>query len=182
MRNMIAIHPFVGRNTVSENPLRELARMERAFERLFESIQPSPGQPATGEQNRNEIVHPISANVTELDGRFEIQAALPGFGQEDVEVTLEKGVLKIQAGFQTESVSESTEETQVSSNEVQPRIWRRELLQGKFQRSFQLPEDLDPETLHASMKNGMLTVSFRRLEPLKPETVRIPIAFGENTN
>lgn len=182
MRNMIAINPFVGRSIASENPLRELARMERAFERLFESIQPN-----SAEQNRTESVHPISANVTEIEGRFEIQAALPGFGQEDVEVTLEKGVLKIQAGFNTQPQNETPEQgteeiVSASVAPVQPRIWRRELLQGKFQRSFQLPEDLDPETLHASMKNGMLTVSFKRLEPLKPETVRIPISSGETSN
>lgn len=180
MRNMIAINPFVGRTIASENPLRELARMERAFERLFESMQPT-----SNEQNRSEPIHPISANVTEIDGRFEIQAALPGFGQEDVEVTLEKGVLKIQAGFTNVSEAETREQSaeEVVSEKVaekQPRIWRRELLQGKFQRSFQLPEDLDPETLHACMKNGMLTVSFRRLEPLKPETVRIPITLDES--
>lgn len=181
MRNMIAIHPIVGRNIASENPLRELARMERAFERLFESFQPA------NVQSRTEGVHPISANVTEIEGRFEIQAALPGFGQEDVEVTLEKGVLKIQAGFHNEPVSETTESA--SETEESPKvetahakIWRRELLQGKFQRSFQLPEDLDPATLQAGMKNGMLTVSFRRLEPLQPETVRIPIAFDGSSN
>ncbi len=182
MRNMIAIHPIVGRNIASENPLRELARMERAFERLFESFQPTGN-----EQSRTEAVHPISANVTEIDGRFEIQAALPGFGQEDVEVTLEKGVLKIQAGFRTEPISESSENVSESEEPgkvetAHAKIWRRELLQGKFQRSFQLPEDLDPATLQASMKNGMLTVSFRRLEPLQPETVRIPIAFDGSSN
>jgi len=180
MRNMIAINPFVGRTIASETPLRELARMERAFERLFESMQPS-----TGERDRSESIHPISANVTEIDGRFEIQAALPGFRQEDVEVTLEKGVLKIQAGFRTESASESSEsitegEESAKVETAQPKIWRRELLQGKFQRSFQLPDDIDPQTLHASMKNGMLTVSFRRLEPLKPETVRIPVSVDES--
>jgi HSP20 family molecular chaperone IbpA len=42
-----------------------------------------------------------------------------------------------------------------------------------FTRSLQLPEDIDPQTIEASVANGMLTLTLRRHPNAEPRRITI---------
>ena len=103
---------------------------------------------------------PLDVQRTE-DG-YRLQAALPGFKPEDVEVTLEQGALTISA--------KRSEDRQTE----QGRYLRREVFSGSFRRRLALPAEVKAEDIAASLEDGVLTVDVKHT----PESlaVRIPVA------
>ena len=48
-------------------------------------------------------------------------------------------------------------------------VFRNERLFGKFERKFELPEDINPEEIKAKFENGLLKISIAKLIPAKPK-------------
>ena len=84
--------------------------------------------------------------------------------EQDVSVTLAGDMLTIQG------------ERKRESEETKPHFHRMERTIGSFSRSFSLPEDADPGSIHAHCENGELTISIARKagSPAK-EPVRVPV-------
>jgi HSP20 family protein len=99
-------------------------------------------------------------DVQKTDGGYRIQAALPGFKPEDVEITLENGTLTIGAKRSDDKQAE------------QGRYLHREVVSGSFVRRLALPAEVTADDVTASFENGLLTLDVR-YETAKP--VRIPI-------
>jgi len=53
--------------------------------------------------------------------------------------------------------------------EGESKIVRTERGFGKFKREFILPENVDPETINAEFKNGVLAVTINKITPVKRE-------------
>jgi len=49
----------------------------------------------------------------------------------------------------------------------------RERFTGAFQRTLQLPEDIDPESASAIYRNGVLHISFKRKAEARPRKIQI---------
>ena len=95
-------------------------------------------------------------DVREEDGRYLIEAELPGLSEKDVKLELKDGVLAL-----------STSSNEENSEESKALKWlRRERREFRFSRSFALPEDADGDRIEARFKDGLLTVEL----PKKPET------------
>jgi HSP20 family protein len=91
----------------------------------------------------------------------------PGLTPENLEIELIGDVLTVRG---ERAYPYPTDQTQ--------RNWYRlERGYGKFQRILQVPKGLDPENIHASMANGVLTLWLPRPETQKPR--RIAIVPGE---
>jgi HSP20 family protein len=86
---------------------------------------------------------------------------LPGFAREHVNVEVEDRVLTISAT--REASSESTDETMI----------RRERYCGTVSRSLTLPETLDPESVDAELRDGVLTMRLTKITPEKGRKVEI---------
>ena len=84
--------------------------------------------------------------------------------KQDVSVTLAGDMLTIQG------------ERKRESEETKPHFHRMERTIGSFSRSFSLPEDADPGSIHAHCENGELTISIARKagSPAK-EPVRVSV-------
>jgi HSP20 family protein len=106
----------------------------------------------------------LPVNVTETDEGYRVQATLPGFTPEQVEVTVTDGVLSIEA----KRSEEKTEE--------KGRYLRREVFSGNYRRRLTLPGDVKPEDVKATFENGVLTVQVPRVP--KPEPVKVAIGTG----
>lgn len=98
--------------------------------------------------------------VREKENQYLISAELPGIDKDDVEVTLENGVLCIQA-----------ESHQEDKEEKDGRIIRQERRYGKFVRTFNLGNDVKQEDIDAKFKNGILTLTVPKSEA-KPDNSR----------
>ena len=103
-------------------------------------------------------------DISESDGTYLFKADLPGMNKQDVSVTLAGDMLTIQG------------ERKRESEETKPHFHRMERTIGSFSRSFSLPEDADPGSIHAHCENGELTISIARKagSPAK-EPVRVPV-------
>lgn len=94
--------------------------------------------------------------ATEASGSqdtYDISMELPGVGEDDIDLTVEDGVLTIRGEKKTQS--EKTGDTWYFS----------ERQYGAFRRSFRLPADADGANASASMKDGVLHVSVPKLAP-----------------
>jgi HSP20 family protein len=84
-------------------------------------------------------------DVTETDKAYEITAELPGMDEKSIQVTVADGVLSISG----EKRDEKREENKG--------YYERSF--GSFQRSFAVPEDVDPGKIRTTFKNGVLSVT-----------------------
>lgn len=94
-------------------------------------------------------------DVSEKDGRYVIEAELPGVSEKDLKVELKDGLLSL-----------TTEKKEEKGDKDETGKWiRRERRESYFSRSFELPEDADGEKIEARFKDGLLTIDL----PKKPE-------------
>ena len=101
-------------------------------------------------------------DVKEDKDRFVLYADLPGIDPDDIEVSMDKGILTIKG----ERSSETSEQTDRFS-----RIERR---YGSFHRRFALPDSADPEGISAHGRNGVLEIVI----PKRPESAPRRIQVG----
>ena len=87
------------------------------------------------------------------DKVYRIAVELPGVRQEDIEITVDDGVVTVK-GEKKESREEKGETWYFSERQY-----------GAFSRSFRLPADADPEKITADLKEGVLTLSVAKAGP-----------------
>ena len=149
------------------NPTSDLASLHSTMDRLFSDVfgEAFRGSMA-GDGGRTEAAtYHLPVNIAETDTGYRIQAPVPGFKPEEVEVTYADGVLSIKA-------KRSQERSRQEGNYL-----RREVAFGNYQRQVTLPSDVRAEDIKASFENGVLTVEVPRAP--KPKPVRIRIQPGE---
>jgi hypothetical protein len=84
--------------------------------------------------------------VIEADGGYRIQAPVPGFSPEEVEVTFADGLLRISARYQEEKTEQEGEYV------------RCETAFGNFIGEVSLPGEVKVDDIEAGFQNGVLTV------------------------
>jgi HSP20 family protein len=102
-----------------------------------------------------------SADVIERDDEIVITAELPGVRDEDVEITVDEGVLRI-AGAR--ELSEEVDEE---------RYHRIERSYGGFERTFSLPAGVDPDAIRAGIAYGVLKVTIPKPAAASPRRVAV---------
>ena len=103
-------------------------------------------------------------DIKEKKKKYEITADLPGVDKDDLSVTLEDGVLTIEA-------STSEEKTE----EEDGKVIRKERRSGKFMRSFNLGLDVKEADVSARFKDGVLTLTVPKAEASvsKPKKINV---------
>ena len=104
-----------------------------------------------------------AVNIIEREDAVVISADLPGLRPEDVEVTVEQGVLTVRGERKLEEANEG---------ETYHRVER---LYGVFERSFTLSNSVDTTKIDARFKNGEMTLTLPKREESKPRTVKITV-------
>lgn len=101
-------------------------------------------------------------DVVERDQEFLVKAELPGIKKEDIDISLENGVLTITA--------ESKSETEEKEGD---RVIRQERRYGKYVRSLRLGKEVDEKQVKASYKDGILELTLPKAEEVKPKKINI---------
>lgn len=104
-----------------------------------------------------------AVDLAEKDDAFEITAELPGLSENDVEVKYSNGMLTI-SGEKQEEKEEKKKDYHLSERRY-----------GAFQRSFSVPEGVDPEKLSATFAKGVLTVTLPKSPEARQKEKRVPI-------
>jgi HSP20 family protein len=101
-------------------------------------------------------------NVGRTPQSVEIYAFAPGLDASKIEVTLDRGVLRL-----------SGERVQPAADSERRRFYARERTSGRFDRSVTLPDDVDPDQVKASYRDGVLQVSIARRDAAQPKRIAI---------
>ncbi len=104
---------------------------------------------------------PMRTDIYEKDGKYVIEADIPGFKKENVKIDYDKGHLTITA-YQDDEKKEEEQD-----------YIRRERYYGELTRSFYIGE-VDEKKIKAKFSDGTLQLSFPKEEP-KQTTKLIPI-------
>ena len=139
------------------SPFGELLSLRTAMDRLFEDSFVRPGRWAGSTDGSIGLPLDVTANPDEI----RIEASLPGFRPEDVEITIESGTLSISGQLKEERSTESTD------------YLLQEIRRGDFRRSISLPSGLEPDRASATFENGILTLRIPKAEQVKPRQIRI---------
>ena len=102
-------------------------------------------------------------NVGRTATSVEIYAFAPGLDASKIEVTLDRGVLRI-SGERASGIP--TDDPKVN-------VYTRERGAGSFTRAISLPDDVDPAHVNASYRDGVLQVSVARRESAQPKRITV---------
>lgn len=103
-------------------------------------------------------------DVLDDENAFYFEAELPGVKKEDVKVSVnEENILTVKGDKKFERKDEIIT------------CCRNERSYGEFQRSFQLPENVDSEKISAHYENGVLILTVPKMEPVKPKEKEVTI-------
>ena len=94
-------------------------------------------------------------DVVERDGRYVVNAELPGVAKDDIQVTIEGDQVTIAAEIKRESEAKEGE-----------RVLHVERYAGSLFRSFTLPAELDESASAARFEDGVLTLTLAKKAPL----------------
>jgi len=94
---------------------------------------------------------------------YVINAEIPGLSKEEIKIDVKDGSLTISGEKKYEDKNE---------DENYIRVERR---YGKFERRFNLPENVNAESVSASFKNGVLQVTLPKKEEAKPKRIDIKV-------
>ncbi len=102
-----------------------------------------------------------SVDIFENDEAIVIKAEIPGVDKKDITVDFKGGLLVLKGERDRE------EETKEEN------YYRKERVFGKFQRSFKLPGDVDPEKIKADFKDGVLRIDIPKPEKQQPKQITV---------
>jgi HSP20 family protein len=137
---------------VRSNPF-EFPAMSRALEHLFD--EPFFRRPAEWFDGG------LAVDVSEQEGKVVVQASVPGFKKDEIEVQMNEGVLSIKAHHQEEK--ETKEE----------RYYLKERREGSLSRRIALPGIVHDAPVEAELKDGVLTVKVAVPEKAQPKAIEI---------
>ncbi|HKL59267.1 MAG TPA: Hsp20/alpha crystallin family protein [Sphaerochaeta sp.] len=105
-------------------------------------------------------------DVTETDKAYVIEAELAGYTQKEVDVNVDKHVLKLS------SVKQSNPEEE---NDKKSKSLVRERYYRAFERSFSLPEDIDESAIEGEFSDGVLTITLPKRPEVQPKSIEVKI-------
>lgn len=116
-----------------------------------------------GALERQRLETAPALNIGRTPGSVDVYAFAPGLDASKIEVTLDRGVLRI-AGERRAGTPEGGEKLSVRT---------RERSNGAFERAVALPDDVDASSVHASYRDGVLHVSVARREAAQPQRITV---------
>lgn len=128
-----------------------LSEVDSLFDTVFgsEGFRPTAGLRA-----------PLS--VWEADEQYHIELDVPGVAQEDIDLTFDKGSLKISV--------------ERKAPEEDRKNWHNERMYGKLTRSVSLPESANPEAIDAELNAGVLHVTVAKIPEAQPKRIKVKAA------
>lgn len=132
----------------------EFDRMQREMQGLFDA---SPSIRGIGRGGYPAL------NVGTTPSSVEIHAFAPGLDPQAIEVHLERGVLTL-AGERSATRPGADERATLHI---------AERFAGRFRRVVSLPDDIDPDSVQARYRDGVLQVSVRRREAVQPRRIEV---------
>ena len=132
--------------------------MQRDFDRI-----------ATRRFGQSELENPVAdwmpaVDIIEEKSRFLLRADVPGVTSDDIDISMDAGVLTVSGERQAEEVNEGDG------------VRRTERSSGRFFRRFTLPDTADSEGITARSQNGILEVAIPKLPVVQARRIAVEAA------
>lgn len=105
----------------------------------------------------------LAVDIYETDDEFIVESPIAGVKKQDLDVFVDKGMLVINGQRQSQKEHEGKN------------YLYSECYWGKFSRRIMLPQDIDENKIDASLKDGLLTITFPKTNK-KSEEEKIEVA------
>ena len=130
-------------------------QFQKEMDQLFDSAMPLAAQAEACARGK------ISAPLTlwEDAEHFFVELDLPGLKQEDIDITLDKNLLKITA--------------ERKAPEGERKYWHQERAFGKVQRVVSLPETVATDNVEADFRDGVLSIRLAKKPEVQPKKIAI---------
>ena len=103
----------------------------------------------------------LGVDVIQNPDNYTIEASLPGFSAEDIDVTVDDGVLRIVATNTSDEASENS------------RYLVRERSYGRYFRALRVPDGVDVDSATTGYKDGVLKIELPKNDGAQPK--RLPV-------
>lgn len=134
------------------------------FERLRRELDDAFGVSGLPSSIRSVAPGTVPAiNVGRTPSSVEVYAFAPGLDASKIDVTLDRGVLRI-SGERVSAIPPGGDKLHV---------YARERGTGSFNRAVSLPDDVDPAQVNARYRDGILQISIGRRESAQPKRITV---------
>lgn len=99
-----------------------------------------------------------AADIRETPEAIELKLDMPGVGPDDVEVNVQRGMLRIHG--------------KAAAPRWETALYAEQRI-GDYEREFTLSDDLDPDAVTAKMNAGVLTLTVGKAAKVKPRRIAI---------
>jgi HSP20 family protein len=147
-----------------ESSLEPWSDLRREIDRLFDSVLWNPG--SNGPTGLQSWMPPM--DIHDEDDLLRFSFEIPGVNPDDVNVTVENGVLTVSGEKKFEK---KTGDEKKGPYSVERRY-------GRFERSIALPQSVDTDKVTAQYENGVLTLEL----PKSAESRKRKIEIGRGTS
>lgn len=106
------------------------------------------------------VSYPV--NISENDDSIFVEAELPGYKNDEIDVTIEQGML---------SISAEHKEERKEGKEGAPLLQERRYT--RYHRSFTLPTAVDEQGVEAKLSNGVLHLTLPKKPEVKPRRIKV---------
>lgn len=140
------------------NPMNEMFSFRRPLSRVFDDffLPHTTTEDGSLTWGWNPVV-----DIYDNEDNIVIKAELPGVSKKDIEIDIKDRVLTLKG--ERSADNEVKEDT----------YYRRERTYGRFERSFTLPANVDPDKIKADYSDGVLKIEVPKPEDQKPKQVTV---------
>ncbi len=143
-------------NAYSESPLlAQFRRLEEELDEVFGSATPW----TSGIRSLPPGTFP-AINVGSTEDNVTVYLFAPGIDPTKLDISIQQNLLTV------------TGQREVLRDE-NASYYRQERFGGEFRRALSLPEDVDPDRVEASYRDGIVQITVRRRESAKPRQIAI---------
>jgi HSP20 family protein len=123
------------------------------------------GSRGAGRDSQDPVADWVPAvDIIEEKTRFVLRADVPGVNPEDIDVSMDNGVLSVSG------------ERHAIAGDDEPGVQRIERATGRFYRRFTLPDTADADAITARCQNGILEVAIPKAPEIQARRITVEAA------
>ena len=115
-----------------------------------------------GGDGGRQYMAPYGVDIREDADHLYVEADIPGFKKEEVDITFENQMLTISAEHREEQADQKKGDWLLNERRY-----------ARFQRSFTLPPSVDGQKIDAKLQDGVLKVTLNKREETKPRKIQV---------
>jgi HSP20 family molecular chaperone IbpA len=111
------------------------------------------------ERSNDEFFVAPRADIIEAEGEYVIVADVPGLKKENVDITIDNGVLELRGRTNGENETKG--------------VFSREYRLPDYHRKFSVSDDINTGAITAQIDNGVLTLVLPKKDEVKPRRIEV---------